>query len=354
MDKMVEDEMKYCESCQAAVYKNDTEPLRMSELPNGPWESIKVDFYGPLPSGLYLLTVVDEYSRWAEVEPVSSTSAAIVVPVLNKVFATYGIPYKITSDNGPPFKGAAMKSFCEFLAIDHRRITPYWPKANSSAENFNRCLRKVMQTANLENIDWKEVLCNFLRNYRSTPHISTGRSPADLMFNGRAYRTKLPARQHEYDDAEVRKTDALAKERMEAKADRKCTVKECDISVGNYVLVKQQHKNKLSTPFSPTRYKVIKRNGSMITATSLSTGKQVTRNSSFFKKVPVSSRDKMITDELLDARIVTPEDVTAHETDDENLERDFDNSENVTGQQVPRRNPGNEEDHRTSEMILIL
>ena len=147
------------------------------------------------------------------------------------------------------------------------------------------------------------------------------------MFNGRAYRTKLPARQHEYDDAEVRKTDALAKERMKAKADRKCTVKECDISVGNHVLVKQQHKNNLSTPFSPTRYKVIKRNGSMITATSLSTGKKVTRNSSFFKKVPVSSRDKMITDELLDARIVTPEDVTAHETDDENLERDFDNSE---------------------------
>ena len=52
MDKMVEDKVKYCESCQAAVYKNDTEPLRMSELPNGPWESIKVDFYGPVPSGL--------------------------------------------------------------------------------------------------------------------------------------------------------------------------------------------------------------------------------------------------------------------------------------------------------------
>ena len=51
------------------------EPLIVSSLPHGPWENVKVDFFGPLPSGDYILEVVDESSRWAEIEIVRSTSA---------------------------------------------------------------------------------------------------------------------------------------------------------------------------------------------------------------------------------------------------------------------------------------
>ena len=38
----------------------------------------------------------------------------------------------------------------------------------------------------------KQEIYNFLRNHRSTPHTNTDKSPADLMFPGRNYRTRIP------------------------------------------------------------------------------------------------------------------------------------------------------------------
>ena len=37
----------------------------MSESPNGSWQSVAVDFHGPVPMGNYLLVVIDEYARFA-------------------------------------------------------------------------------------------------------------------------------------------------------------------------------------------------------------------------------------------------------------------------------------------------
>ena len=138
MDILANDEVKNCTSCQATVYQNYLEPLRMTELPNGPWEAVKIDFYGPLPSGMYFLTVADEYSRWVEVGAVASTSARATIPKLDNLFTMYGLPYKLTPDDGPPFKGTEMEQIAEHMATTHRRITPLWPKANSTAEGFNR------------------------------------------------------------------------------------------------------------------------------------------------------------------------------------------------------------------------
>ena len=44
------------------------EPLVMTELPSRKWAHLCADFYGPLPSGEYLLVVLDEYSMFPEVE----------------------------------------------------------------------------------------------------------------------------------------------------------------------------------------------------------------------------------------------------------------------------------------------
>ena len=145
LDKMVEIEVKSCLACQATVYKKGREPLSMSPLPNGPWESIKADFYGPLPSGEYLLLIIDEYSRWVEVEITKTIKAQTIIALLDKVFSCYGIPYKVTTDNGPPFQSNELKRFFNYMGITHRRITPLWPQANAQPENFNRMLRKTIQ-----------------------------------------------------------------------------------------------------------------------------------------------------------------------------------------------------------------
>ena len=134
IDKLAEEKVKNCLSCQAASTKSPPlDPLRMTSLPSGPWKEVAVDFAGPFPSGDYIMVVTDEFSRFPEVEILTSTSARAVIPKLDAIFARQGIPDILKSDNGPPFNGHEFKNFSDYLGFKHRRITPYWPSVTEKA-----------------------------------------------------------------------------------------------------------------------------------------------------------------------------------------------------------------------------
>lgn len=288
IDKMVEDMVSRCLACQAANHspKPALEPLQMSQLPTGPWKELSVDFCGPFPSGDYLLVVVDDYSRFPEVEFVKSTAATTVIPRLDVIFARQGIPEKIRSDNGPPFNSESFKAFAEHLGFEHRRVTPLWPRANGEVERLMRTLEKAVRTASLEHKNWKQELISFLRQYRATPHSTTGESPAELL-NGRKLKTTLPEiPKNELKYSDARKRDADKKQIMKKYADKRNHAKESDLQIGDKVLIKQEKENKMSTPFKPVPYEVKDRKGSMITARR--GDHHVTRNMSFFKRLPSS------------------------------------------------------------------
>ena len=103
----------------------------MTPLPQAPWQYLSADFCGPLPSGDMLFVVIDEYSRYPEVEIVRSTSANTVIPKLDRLLSTHGIPTEIKTDNGPPFQSHTFAQFAQYMGFHHRKITPVWPKANS-------------------------------------------------------------------------------------------------------------------------------------------------------------------------------------------------------------------------------
>ena len=68
MDQQIERVVVNCRPCQASVLKNEKEPLKMTALPNGPWENVVTDLHGPLSSGEHLLVVIDEHSQYPVVE----------------------------------------------------------------------------------------------------------------------------------------------------------------------------------------------------------------------------------------------------------------------------------------------
>ncbi|XP_068734663.1 uncharacterized protein [Montipora capricornis] len=71
--------------------------------------------------GETLLLLVDDYSRFPFVEPVSSTSASAVIPKLDQIFATFGTPKIVRSDNGPPFSGKEFAKFAHALGFSTAR-----------------------------------------------------------------------------------------------------------------------------------------------------------------------------------------------------------------------------------------
>ena len=159
IDKMAEQKVQNCLSCQAVTAKSPSpEPLRMTPLPSAPWKEVAVDFAGPFPTGEYIMVVTDEFSRFPEVEILTSTSARAVIPKLDAIFARQGIPEVLKSDNGPPFNGLEFKNFADYLGFKHRRITPYWPKANGEAERLVQTLSKSIKIAHLEGKNRKQEL----------------------------------------------------------------------------------------------------------------------------------------------------------------------------------------------------
>jgi transposase InsO family protein len=283
INKMVEERVKSCLACQVATPEAAREPLQMSTLPDQAWDEISVDF-AELSTGDYLLVVSDDYSRYPIVEVIRSVAAQTVIPKLQHIFSQFGIPGILKSDNGPPFNSEAFATFAANLGFTHRKITPYWPRANGEVERFMRTVKKIVKIALTQQKPWREELTNFLRNFRATPHSSTGKAPATAFFN-RQLRTKLPdVHTNARDPAGIQETDQKAKRKMKKYADSKAYVKPSRVRPGDTVVLKRDPSHRKSeTPYEPKPYKVISCKGSMVTATRGE--KTVTRNSSFFKLV---------------------------------------------------------------------
>ena len=79
----------------------------------------------------------------------------------------------------------------DYIVIDHKKGVPYWPQSNGEVERYNETLMKTIRIAQLEGNDWRKAVENFLFQYRTTPHATTGKSPSELPM-GKRLRDKLP------------------------------------------------------------------------------------------------------------------------------------------------------------------
>ena len=103
----------------------------------------------------------------------------------------HGYPFSLKSDNAPQFVSEEFENFLATHGIQHQNFPLLWPQVNDEIEQQNRTLLKSLKVAEVEGKKWKDELDEFLLAYRTTPHSSTGTTPAFLMFR-RELKTKLP------------------------------------------------------------------------------------------------------------------------------------------------------------------
>lgn len=130
-----------------------------------------------------------------------------------------------------------------------------------------------------------------LRVQRATPHISTGKPPAEILF-GRKYKSRLPdirpnMAKDRQDIKEAVVEDKLAKERQKKYKDLKSYVKDHNLTPGDTVLLERK-KTKYTTPYDPSPYTVRETHGSQITATRDKVVR--TRDAQQWKKVDIVAR----------------------------------------------------------------
>ncbi|XP_055714231.1 uncharacterized protein K02A2.6-like [Phlebotomus papatasi] len=289
LDNDVTKFVKVCEGCSLVTTPNRPEPMVRRELPSGPWIDIALDFLGPLPSGEYLLVVVDYFSRYKEVEIMSKITAKETVNRLDKIFTRLGYPRTFTVDNGRQFVSEEFDYFCKERGITLNKTTPYWPQQNGEVKRQNRSLLKRLRISNGLNRDWKKDLLEYMAMYYTTPHSTTGRTPTELCL-GRAIRGKIPSLQDIETQppltTEYRDRDKMLKEKGKDKEDKKRGAKESDIIIGDVVLMKNVLPgNKLTTTFGRNRFIVTGKAGASVTVMDIKSRKIYCRNSAHLKKV---------------------------------------------------------------------
>ena len=119
------------------------EPLKMSDMPEKPWENLSADFCGPLPTGKYLFVIIiDEHSQYPVAEIVNSVSANTMIPILDKVISQFGCPKVIKTDNGGSFQ---FPCICQLFQT-HR----FHPSQNNTLMAPSECSSRVVQQTSYE------------------------------------------------------------------------------------------------------------------------------------------------------------------------------------------------------------
>ena len=101
---------------------------------------------------------------------------------LKNLFAKFGIPELVVSDNGPQFGSAIFKQFGQEYGFQHHKSDPYFPQENG-------CTERAVQTA--KRILAQDDVFMSLMTYKATPLDTTRYSSAQLLM-GRQIRTRLP------------------------------------------------------------------------------------------------------------------------------------------------------------------
>lgn len=177
-----------CESKRAAPPHAERHPWEPAQ---GPWQRVHADFAGPLKD-TWFLVMVDSFSKWVEMIPMKTTTSERTVAVMRAVFARLGLPLVLVTDNGPQFTSQEFAQFAASNGIRHVRVAPHHPSSNGLAEravgSLKNSLKATLAAGGGGGVEL--ALARVLMAYRATPHASTGRTPAEMLF-GRNIRTRL-------------------------------------------------------------------------------------------------------------------------------------------------------------------
>ncbi|XP_033739278.1 uncharacterized protein K02A2.6-like [Pecten maximus] len=189
MDVDIERKKSGYEACQKVLPNAPKSPANPWRWPSAPWNRIHIDFAGPFMSEMFMV-VVDAHSKWLDVIRMSSTTTASTINALRFLFASYGLPIELVSDNGPQFTAAEFATFLKENGVRHILSAPYHPSSNGEAERAVRTFKQAMKSLVQSDSSLNQKLASFLLSYRTTPHSLTKTPPSEL-FLGRKLRTRL-------------------------------------------------------------------------------------------------------------------------------------------------------------------
>ena len=177
---------KICCELKPNFFKKEPQSLIKATQP---FQCLDIDFKGPLLSNSrnkYMLTVVDEWSRFPFAFPTADITAGTVIKCLTQLFVLFGFPSYIHSDRGAQFLSQELKSHLHSRGVVTSRTTSYNPRGNGLTEKYNDIVWKAvllaLRTRDLPVSCWESVLPEALHSIRSLLCTSTNATPHERFF----------------------------------------------------------------------------------------------------------------------------------------------------------------------------
>lgn len=190
MRAKVDSYVKNCIKCIIYSAPNRASDRTLFSIPKKPlpFDTLHIDHFGPLPSvnskQKHILVVVDAFTKFVKVYPVTSTSTKEVCRTLDKYFEFYNRPARIISDRGTCFTSNEFNEFMDKHNIQHIKNAVASPQANGQVERINRVLKNMLGklTEPLLHSDWVQQLKHVEYAINNSVQRSTGISPSILLF----------------------------------------------------------------------------------------------------------------------------------------------------------------------------
>src|SRR5215469_11885406 len=190
---MTSDIGNFCRSCGQCQTTKDSNQrpaglLHTLPVPNRPWQSIGMDFVGPLPYSNnhdYLFVVIDRLTSMVRLIPTTTkvTASQTAWLFINEVVKLHGLPESIVSDRDPRFTSKFWRKVQCVLGVKLLMSTAFHPQTDGATERANRSIGQILRTAvSNDQTNWAEQCPMVEFAINSSISGTTGFAPFDLNY----------------------------------------------------------------------------------------------------------------------------------------------------------------------------
>ena len=177
---MYNDIKRFIKACGACQKLRGVRAQYTTKWPTAsPWERVHMDWAYVKNRG-NILIIVDTGSNYIEAIPCNNRSAIAVRRSLARIFAHFGLPKCIVSDNAPEF--LTQRMWLENMGVKMLQSPTYHPQSNGAAERAVATIKKCLEAWNPQCGDWFCFLQKILLNHRSSSG-QYGNSPGARLMN---------------------------------------------------------------------------------------------------------------------------------------------------------------------------
>lgn len=184
LTKDINDFVLKCRTCEKFRAANKHDNLLPHSIPSRRYAKVGTDILDF--SGKYYLVIIDYFSHWLEILPLSDKTSTSVINAFQEAFTRFGYPEEVIADNNP-FNSFECRKYYKDKDITLTTSSPHYPRSNGMAEKAVHISKTILKKACEDRKDYRD----YVLNYNNTPLSSLNVSPSQIL-NSRRVRTLIP------------------------------------------------------------------------------------------------------------------------------------------------------------------